>query len=276
MSDNEFLVRERESGHELESQLAKCRLKKTIGWLGDWYPERTEASKEVPGVKLLYVYLDDPYSGLDDDYRINEGMHIIGLSDKQVAEMKYGQRIRFSGDLAFDGGLAVKNAKYELLDDAPAMPTPTANELEDLHIVLERTGGYGSSGYTITIASDGQVTFESSDSTRVQGTVTTRMDENNKLAEFVTATTRIGKDKLAELVKEFKKADFFSLSEGYYNYDITDAPSYRVSIQTGGRSKSVGAYAAGPRRLYILMNRIDQIVNSDQWVRCDQVPEPCP
>ncbi len=229
-------------------QLAKCRLKESIGWVASWRNEYDKDYKDIPGLVRLYILMYDPYSPALDDNGYDE-MIIANANKKAITAIKYGQRIRFSGDLTNDR--TVKNATYQLLEDDFTPPTPSPDELKDLHITLNRTMCFGSCpDYTLTITGDGKVSFEGRHSTRVTGTATTTIDQS----------------KLVELVKEFRRADFFNLQDNYHA-DVTDAASQAVTIQLGGKTKRVENYAAGPQRLYLLQDRIDQIVNSDQWIK---------
>jgi hypothetical protein len=225
-------------------QLQKCRLKESIGWVA--------YRLKVPEGVVLYMYMYDPFSEFDGDSRQAAELYILGLGEEQVREMKYGQRIRFSGQLSevdrFEY-VVVKNVTYELLEDDISMPTPSADELKDLRIVLERVTGLGNSPtYTLTITGDGHVTFEGGLHSRVSNT-----------------TARVDRAKILELIREFKKADFFSLSDRYL--DQRETSIYTLSLRMGGRSKTVINLAGvGPRRLAILQDRIDQIVDSYQWL----------
>src|SRR5439155_23927932 len=100
-----------------------------------------------------------------------------------------------------------------------------------------------------SLTADGRVTFEGRNYTRVKG----------------DASGTIDRDKLIDLVKGIKKSDFFSLSEDP-GPPVVDAPTYSLAIRMNGRDKTV---TAGPRRFDLLMARIDQIVNSDQWITCN-------
>jgi hypothetical protein len=244
----QFLAREAEFARQLE----KCRLKESVGWVAGWHREQTEDYREVPGVVRTYVYLYDPYSGFARDASAGAAeMFLIGLSDKQIEGIKYGQKIQFSGDLELkDRHESVTNVKYEMVQNNLDIPTPTAEELRNLRVTLERTMCFGSCpDYTLTITGDGHVTLEGRHYTGVKGTV----------------TATIGTDEITELAQEIKKADFFSLSESY-QANFTDLPTYWVTIQMGDSFKRVEDYGAGPRRLEILEDRIDQIVNSKQWI----------
>jgi hypothetical protein len=104
--------------------------------------------------------------------------------------------------------------------------------------------------YTLTVDGKGEVTFVGRHYTRVTGAATGAVDQA----------------KIAEIVREIQRADFFSLDDDY-SAQVTDNPTYTLTVQMGGRTKKVRSYAAGPLKLYILQRRIDQIVNSRQWIK---------
>lgn len=244
------------------SYLEKCKLKETIGWIAGWFPSTDREYKIIPNKNRVGVYVYNPFSGSSKEFVGYAEISLVYVTDEELAQLKYGQRIKFTGDLLLvDRTVSIENPKYSILEDEPRVPPPTADELEDLEIRLDRTMCLGwCPDYALTITSDGKVTFEGRTYTKVKG----------------IATSTVDKAKLEELAMEIKKTDFFSLLDKYYPVDmiVTDNPTYTLSVQMGGNRKTVENYASGPRRLYLLQDRIDQIVNSDQWIKCD--PGPCP
>lgn len=252
-AQDEFLAREKDFAARLE----KCRLKKTLGWVGWWQQEYDKEYKDIPDKNRLAVYVYNPFYGFGKELRGYPEMFLVYFTDKEVAQLRYGQRIRFSGDLLLvDRQESVKDPKYAFLEDEPTVPTPTADELKDLRITLDRTMCYGiCPDYTLTIEANGKITFEGRHYTKVKGTATGKVDST----------------KLTELAVEIKKADFFSLDNSY-RVDVTDDPTYTLTVQMGGRSKQVVSYATLPHRLGLLMDRIDQIVDSAQWIGDERKP----
>jgi len=238
--------------------LDKCRLKETIGWVAGWLDQADPGYRNRNGV-LVYVY--NPFSGFGKDMTGEPEMYLAYFSDEEVSRLTYGQRIKFRGELELvDTRVAVRNPKYTLLEDDPAVPQPTADELKDLEIRLDqsfcRGRGQGSCpDYTLTITSDGKVIFEGRDNTRVKGTLTTPID----------------KAKLEELATDINRVEFFGLLDEYPKWarGFPQYPRYTLSIRMGGDSKTVTVYGAGPRRLSFLQERIEQIVNSERWIRYD-------
>jgi|GEM_PF-1901818 len=239
------------------AQLAHCRLQATDGWVAWWAQERDQAYHPIPDKNRLAVYLVNPFAGAGKELRDGPEMFLVYFTDRQVAEFRYGQRLQFSGALLqVDGQLAVTNPRYAVVADDPPTPTPTADELQDLRITLARSMCFGfCPDYTLTVAADGTVTFEGRDYTRVKGTVTGHVDRTQ----------------LTELASAIKQADFFGLEDSY-STNVTDNPSYTLTVQMGGRSKQVESYATRPRRLALLMDRIDQITDSQQWIHTASAP----
>lgn len=247
---------------DFSAELEKCTLKETIGWVTGWYEEFDSHHNTVPDTYRLGLYMSDPFHGAGKELTGAADLYLIDLTADQIPSYKVGQRIRFSGiPLAVDAHelsdpvrsydeWSVRNATFSLLDDDPSVSTPTSDQSKDMHITLERSGCFGVCPYYIvTIEPDGKVTFDGKYNTAITGTV----------------TSTIGHDKLIELAAEIDKTDFFSLSDDYPRWD--DVPVYLLTVQMSGVDKQVTASSiGGPRRLYILMSRIDEIVDSYQWI----------
>ncbi|MFL5733935.1 MAG: DUF6438 domain-containing protein [Chloroflexia bacterium] len=248
---DKFFARERDFATKLE----RCKLKETVGWVAWSRHERDEKYNLITDKNRVAIYVYNPFYGFGKDLRVDWSgypeMFLGYFTDKEVEQLEIGQRITFSGDLfLLDRHGSVKHAKYAFLDDDPTVPAPTADDLKDLRIILDRTMCYGTCpDYTLTVEADGRVTFEGRHYTKEKGTVTGTIDSA----------------KLAELATEIKKADFFSLDSSYSS-GVTDNPTYTLEVHMDGKSKRVESYATRPRRLELLMDRIDQILNSKQWI----------
>jgi hypothetical protein len=131
----------------------------------------------------------------------------------------------------------------------------SASNNKDVVITLERTACFGTCPvYSLTIRGDGTVAYEGKDFVEVKG----------------PAETTISQDQIEKLIVEFEKADFFSLKDSYAERTITDAPTVITSITVDGKSKTVEHYhgdLSAPEKLTALEDRIDDIVNSDQWIK---------
>src|SRR5215510_12280935 len=130
-------------------------------------------------------------------------------------------------------------------------------------ITLERTACYGFCPvYKLTITADGAVVFEGRRFVKQEG---------------VTIKSAITQDQLKRLMAEFDRVKFFSLEDDYMNnprvcaYYRTDNPSAFTSIRIDGKSKTVRHYhgCGGPKvpkEVTELENKIDEIVNTAQWL----------
>jgi hypothetical protein len=125
----------------------------------------------------------------------------------------------------------------------------------NLVITLERTPCYGFCPvYKLTINGDGKVVYEGKDFVNIKSKV----------------ETVISQDKIEQLVQEFKKTDYFSLNDDYTTLTITDAPSVITSITLDEKTKTIEHYHgdfSAPEKLTELEDSIDEIVNSEQWIK---------
>jgi hypothetical protein len=126
---------------------------------------------------------------------------------------------------------------------------------KDMVITLERTPCYGFCPvYKLTIGGDGTVVYEGKDFVSIRN----------------REETTISRDEIDQLVKEFKRIDYFSLNDEYTERTITDAPSVITSITLDGKTKTIEHYHgdfSAPEELTELEDAIDEIVNSDQWIK---------
>jgi len=134
---------------------------------------------------------------------------------------------------------------------------------QDLMITLERTACYGFCPvYKLTITADGAVVFEGRRFVKQEG---------------ATVKSVISREGLKQLMAEFDRVKFFSLEDDYMDNPRvcaekeTDNPSAFTSIRINGKSKTVRHYhgCSGPkvpRELTELENKIDEIVNTAQWL----------
>jgi hypothetical protein len=105
--------------------------------------------------------------------------------------------------------------------------------------------------YQLQIFDDGTVHYEGLTSVSPEG----------------THTFKIPRSKVANLVDEFNRINFFSLND-LYTRPITDAPSSKTSIVMDGKQKSVIlASGFGPAELLALQNKIEETVGIEHVVR---------
>jgi hypothetical protein len=130
---------------------------------------------------------------------------------------------------------------------------------KDLKITLERTECFGfCPAYKLTIIADGSVVFEGRRFVKQEG---------------VTISS-VSPERLKQLMAEFDRVNFFSLEDDYSEIRLscpTDQPSAITSIRIKGKSKTVNHYLGClepkvPKGLTELENKIDEIVNTAQWL----------
>jgi hypothetical protein len=130
---------------------------------------------------------------------------------------------------------------------------------KDLKITLERTECFGFCPvYKLTIAADGSVVFEGRRFVKQEG---------------VTKSS-VSPERLKQLMAEFDRVNFFSLEDDYSETRLscpTDQPSAITSIRINGKSKTINHYLGClepkvPKGLTELENKIDEIVNTAQWL----------
>jgi Domain of unknown function (DUF6438) len=131
---------------------------------------------------------------------------------------------------------------------------------QDLMITLERTECFGFCPvYKLTITADGAVEFEGRRFVKQEG---------------VTIKSAITREQLKQLMAEFDRVKFFSLEDDYSEIRLscpTDQPSAFTSIRINGKSKRINHYLGCrepkvPKELTELENKIDEIVNTAQWL----------
>jgi len=127
----------------------------------------------------------------------------------------------------------------------------------DLMITLERTECLGFCPvYKLMITADGAVVFEGRQFVKQEG---------------MTIKSVITQERLKQLMAEFDRVKFFSLEDSYtYDRNVcwTDHPSAFTSIRINGKSKTIkhDHGCQGPKELTELENKIDEIVNTAQWL----------
>ena len=139
--------------------------------------------------------------------------------------------------------------------DCTQSQTPTPGNLDEVVITLERTVCFGACPeYKLTIYGNGSVVYEGKRFVRIEG----------------KRTITIGEVKVRQLLSEFKNIDYFSLNDSYEEFMATDMPSAFTSLTVDGKTKTVRHYHgdfSAPKELTELEDRIDEIVNTDQWIK---------
>ncbi len=132
---------------------------------------------------------------------------------------------------------------------ATAAPVPA-----DTRISMERTACFGACPiYTVTIMGDGQVTYNGRRFVRVTG-------DQHGTASLAD---------VAHLVAMMDAAHFFNLPDEY-RARVTDLPSQVITLQSGGRTKTVTDYGGEmigmPHAVREIEAEIDRVANTAQWV----------
>jgi len=120
-------------------------------------------------------------------------------------------------------------------------------------LTLERTACFGACPiYKLTVYGNGKVVYEGKRFVKVAG----------------TRTTMIRQAVVKQLVAEFQRLQYFQLQDSYTG-GHTDAPSALTSLTLGNQQKHVNHYLASPdapAKLTALENKIDAVVNANQWI----------
>jgi hypothetical protein len=135
----------------------------------------------------------------------------------------------------------IKNKLYE----------PT--DIKNIVIILKRSECFGICPiYNLTIYGNGTVMYEGTTNVNITGVQRSNITEN----------------KVRQLISEFKKIDYFSLNETEIAGRVVyDAPLFTTSLTLNGKTKTIKHYeTAEPKKLTELENKIDEIVNSSQWI----------
>jgi TonB family protein len=112
--------------------------------------------------------------------------------------------------------------------------------------------------YEVTIAADGEVTWQGSAFVHSIG----------------TGHSRISSDEAAALLRQFRVPKFWALCGGY-DASVTDNPTTQISVEIGGRTKSVWNYAnSAPPWLEEFEESIDAAADTHAWRHGDARAEP--
>lgn len=113
--------------------------------------------------------------------------------------------------------------------------------------------------YTVTINGEGQVRYEGRRFVNVRG----------------ERTATIPREDVARLVARFDEIGFDRLNDAY-RAQVSDLPSYTVTLTRDGRTKTVvdygGTGAGMPASVRALQDEIDRVAGTAQWVLRDGQP----
>lgn len=138
--------------------------------------------------------------------------------------------------------------------------TPAEQPMNDVEIRLVRGVCFGfCPDYTVTVDGAGEVRYEG--------------------RRFVDAvgvrTATIPREDVARLVSRFDDIGFENLRDAY-RAQVTDLPTYTVTLTRNGRTKTVvdygGTGAGMPESVRELQDEIDRVAGTAQWVLRDGQP----
>ena len=127
-------------------------------------------------------------------------------------------------------------------------------DYENLEISLDRSSCYGGCpSYVVKVSGDGNVSYCGF----------TGVEEQGK------RTHQINPDDVRSLYDQILAAGFFNLDDEYFA-NITDGPSYHVSVFVDGQTKAVRDYygqeAGMPKSVTVIQDAIDDITGTSAWI----------
>lgn len=148
----------------------------------------------------------------------------------------------------------------EVRSSPPPSRTFPEGPLAGTRIELKRTQCFGSCpAYTVTISGAGEVTWQGDAYVAIRGEAKDKIDP-----KVVTA-----------LLDRAKAAGFFDLRD-VYRADVTDGPTFTITITHGGRIKRVedynGELVGMPYEVTLLEQAIDRAARTARWIGPDQLP----
>ena len=131
-------------------------------------------------------------------------------------------------------------------------------DLQNVKIELSRSMCYGRCpAYSVTIWGDGSVHFDGQRYVQVPG----------------KHDARIAPDAVMELVRQFESAKFFAAGDKYIA-EVTDNPTYTLTLSVGGKTKTVTDYVGEqvgmPLVITDLENAVDEAAGTKRWIKGDE------
>jgi len=158
-----------------------------------------------------------------------------------------------------------KNISVRVTDDVLLLPPerwalvprsfPGPWDLQSVKIELSRTQCYGRCpAYSVTIRGDGSVHFDGQRYVQIPG----------------KHDARVAPDTVRELVRQFEKAKFFAADDKYVA-EVTDNPTYTLTLTVGGEKKTVTDYVGEqvgmPLVITDLENAVDEASGTERWIK---------
>jgi hypothetical protein len=161
-----------------------------------------------------------------------------------------------------------KNIRVRVTDDVMLLPPerwalvprsfPEPWGLKGVKIELSRSVCYGRCpAYSVTIREDGSVHFNGEKYVLISG----------------EQDARIVPDAVMELVRQFERAKFFAADDKYIA-EVTDNPTYTLTLTVGGKKKTVTDYVGEqvgmPLVITDLENAVDEAAGTERWIKGDE------
>lgn len=161
-----------------------------------------------------------------------------------------------------------KNISVRVRDDVMILPPelwalhprnfPKPWDLQDMKIELSRSMCYGTCpAYSVTIRGNGSVHFDGQRYVKIPG----------------KHEARIAPDAVMELVRQFERAKFFAADDKYIA-EVTDNPTYTLTLTVGGKTKTVTDYVGEqvgmPLVITDLENAVDEAAGTKRWIKGDE------
>ena len=132
---------------------------------------------------------------------------------------------------------------------------PEPWDLKSVKIELSRSVCYGTCpAYSVTIRGDGSVHFDGQRYVQIPG----------------KHDARVAPDTVRELVRQFEKAKFFAADDKYVA-EVTDNPTYTLTLTVGGEKKTVTDYVGEqvgmPLVITDLENAVDEASGTERWIK---------
>lgn len=155
--------------------------------------------------------------------------------------------------IAFFGAVALASC-------APVTSQAETDSMDNVEIRLARGACFGFCPvYSVTINGAGEVHYEGRNFVNIVG----------------QRTASIPTENVARLVARFEEIGFDNLQDAY-RAEVTDLPTYTVTLTRDGHTKTVvdyGGVSAGmPRAVRDLQDEIDRVAGTAQWVLRDGQP----
>ena len=135
---------------------------------------------------------------------------------------------------------------------------PEPWDLKGVKIEFSRTECYGRCpACSVTIRGDGSVHFSGQRYVLIPG----------------DHETHIAPDAVMELVRQFERTRFFAAGDKYIA-EVTDNPTYTLTLTVAGKSKTVTDYVGEqvgmPLVIVDLENAVDETAGTERWIKGDE------